>query len=491
MLAGCGITLSLAPFTIWPAAIAALMALYATVNHCAAKNVFRYSFAFASGLLLSGSYWIYISMHDHGGAAPPLALIMTLMFCLFIAVLIPPYMWAYRRFFYHKNALQRSLAFAALWFLSEHLRTWFLTGFPWLYVGYSQTQAALSSWAPIIGTLGISLLLAFSAAALIEIISAVKNKTFKTSTAIITLIISGIWLAPVGLQNIEWTQNKTNKTIKVALVQPNIALDKKWDPRYLYKDMYYHRRVSNEMADRDLILWAETAVSETYHYAESFLQLLDQESKVRDTAIILGIPSQWQKDGQRVFHNTMIGVGEASGIYHKQKLVPFGEYVPFAHQLRGLIQFFDLPLSEFIPGPEDQEYLSAKGLKIMPFVCYEIVYPDFVAKQAGAMDLLVTVSNDAWFGDSIGPLQHLQMVQMRALETGRYILRGTNTGVTAVINHQGEIIAQLPQFKRGILKAEVYAREGLTPVARFGMKPVLAFSVLTLLLLLLRRHFLK
>lgn len=483
LLAGCGITLSLAPFNIWPAAIAALMVLYHVLHYAQGKQGFYFSLLFSSALFISGCYWIYISMNTYGGAPPPLAFIMTLSFCLFIAVLIPPFMMFYLRYFSALPAIARALAFAALWMLSEWLRTWFLTGFPWMFIGYSQTLGWLNSWAPIIGTLGISFLLAFTAALLIELIKHLQQKDKTSSTLCIIGVILFIWASPLALQSLSFTYNKSDKAYKVALIQPAINLYTKWNPRFLYQDMQYHRDLSNSMPEQDIILWAETAVALMYHQSQDYLGLLNEEAEKNDTAIILGIPSQWNKNGQDVYHNSMIGVGKASGIYHKQKLVPFGEYVPFEKQLRGLIQFFDLPLSEFRPGPDGQHALMAKGLKIMPYICYEIVYPDFVADTAGQSDLLLTVSNDAWFGDSIGPLQHLQMVQMRAIETGRYILRGTNTGVTAVINPEGRIIKQIPQFERKVLKSEVYAREGLTPMARFGSKPILIFSFLLLIIL--------
>ncbi|NRB38749.1 MAG: apolipoprotein N-acyltransferase [Pseudomonadales bacterium] len=482
IVAGCGITLSLAPFDIAPAAIAALMVLYHLQNKALGKQIFYYPFVFSAALFISGCYWIYISMNTYGGASPPLALLMTLMFCLFLALLIPPFLMLYKSIFSNLPATLKALAFASLWLLSEWLRTWFLTGFPWMFIGYSQTLGWLNAWAPIIGTLGISFLLAFSAALLMELIHTVKAKKQAVQGLLPVVLLLIIWLSPLALKQLSFTDNKSDRAYKVALIQPDISLYKKWNPRFLYQDMQYHRQVSNAMPEQDIILWAETAVAAMYHQSEFYLSLLDDEAKKADTAIILGIPSQWLKEDRYVYHNSMIGVGKASGIYHKQKLVPFGEYVPFEKQLRGLIEFFDLPLSEFRPGPANQEALIAKDLKIMPYICYEIVYPDFVAKTAGLSDVLLTVSNDAWFGDSIGPLQHLQMVQMRAIETGRYILRGTNTGVTAVINHRGQIIDQLPQFERGILKSEIYAREGLTPMARFGSWPVVLFSIAVLLL---------
>jgi len=178
------------------------------------------------------------------------------------------------------------------------------------------------------------------------------------------------------------------------------------------------------------------------------------------------------------FHNSIMATGNGEGMYHKQKLVPFGEYVPLAGLLRGLISFFDLPMSNFTPGPDYQKPLKANGINVMPYICYEVAYPDFVAFNARNAGLLVTISNDGWFGDSIGPQQHLQMARMRALETGRYMLRGTNNGVTAIINEKGEITERIPQFERDVLTGEAYTAKGQTPYMQTGSWPVLTLAVI-------------
>ncbi len=488
LFSGMAVTLSLAPFNAWPLSFVGLAALYHCIQQSDLRKACLNSLIFACGLFFSGCYWVYISMNSFGGAAMPLALLMTCAFCGFIALLLPPFVYCYKRFFYSNNALVRCLNFAALWFFSEWLRTWFLTGFPWMFVGYSQTEGPLNSWAPIIGTLGLGVMIAFVSASAMELLYALKNKALSLPSYAIIALITTIFLSPLYLQTIEWTKNKSPQSYQVAMIQPNVDLLKKWHPQFLFKDMEYHRHTTNDLADADIVVWPETAVAQLYHQVGYFLDTVDRESTKRNTAVILGLPSQWEFEDRHVFHNSMIGIGKADGIYHKQKLVPFGEYVPFANQLRGLIEFFDLPLSEFLPGPPNQSFLTAHGLKIMPYICYEIVYPDFVAATAGEMDILVTVSNDAWFGNSIGPIQHLQMAQMRALETGRYILRGTNTGVTAIIDPYGKIVEQLPQFERGVLKGTVFARKGLTPVSRYGSLPSLIFCSMILLTgLILRR----
>jgi apolipoprotein N-acyltransferase len=181
----------------------------------------------------------------------------------------------------------------------------------------------------------------------------------------------------------------------------------------------------------------------------------------------------------------VIALGHGQGVYHKQHLVPFGEYVPLESQLRGLIAFFDLPMSAFSSGPADQPPLRAGAYRVAPFICYEVVYPELVARSARNSDLLLTISNDSWFGKSIGPLQHLQMAQMRALENGRYMIRGTNNGVSAIIDQRGQIVERTDQFVEATLTGEVEMMLGNTPFGSFGVTPIIAGCGIALLLMFL------
>jgi apolipoprotein N-acyltransferase len=221
---------------------------------------------------------------------------------------------------------------------------------------------------------------------------------------------------------------------------------------------------------RDLIVWPEAAITLFRSDAESFLQQLAARGKASGTALIMGIPD---RDAEGHFLNSAIALGQGEGTYVKRRLVPFGEYVPLESVLRGLIQLFDLPMSRNVSGAATQAPLLVGEHRISMSICYEVVYPELVRKTVEQPDLLVTISNDTWFGASIGPWQHLQMARMRALENGRYMLRATNNGVTAVINEQGHIVASLPQFEQAVLRAQVPILAGMTPFARYGQLAVL------------------
>ena len=167
--------------------------------------------------------------------------------------------------------------------------------------------------------------------------------------------------------------------------------------------------------------------------------------------------------------------------------MPFGEYVPLQELLRGLIAFFNLPMSDFARGEPGQALLQAKGFSIAPFICYEVVYPEFAASLAAQSDILLTVSNDAWFGRSIGPLQHLQMAQMRALEAGRWMIRSTNNGVTVLIDPQGRISEHMPAFEQATLYGEVTPMQGLTPYLQWRSWPLIVLCTVLLGWALFRR----
>ncbi|HEY9032809.1 MAG TPA: apolipoprotein N-acyltransferase [Pseudomonadales bacterium] len=470
LAAGCLITLSLAPFSLWPLALLALLILHGLLQTADLRQALLAGGLFGIAMMLSGAHWVYVSIHHFGGASPLLAGIMTGGFCIGIGLLLAPFCGFYNRFLKHRP-LGTTAGFAAIWLLSEWLKTWLLTGFPWLFVGYSQLDAPLAAWAPVIGTLGISFLLAFSAA-----VSGHCLTSRKASWQLLWLL--PVWLLPPALASIEWTRPISTKPLKVAMVQANIPQEKKWLPSWQQPILDHYRQTTLALADQDLVIWPETAIPEYLQYAGDFLALMHSSAIDSNSAIILGIPSIERRPDRTAVYNSLVGIGQASGLYHKQKLVPFGEYVPLENWLRGLIAFFDLPMSSFSAGPPGQPPLLAHGLRIMPFICYEIVYPDFVSRSAANADLLLTVSNDTWFGDSIGPLQHLQMARMRALETGRDLLRATNNGVTAAIDHRGRVIARLPQFTEAVLTAEVYPRKGLTPVMQYGTLPAVIFSIL-------------
>lgn len=474
IVCGALVTFSLAPYDNWPTSIASLAGFIALLSTPSPKQAFWRGWAYGLGLFGFGVSWVYISIHVHGNAPVPLAILLTATFCAGLAFLpaLQAYLWTR---FIRGNWAGIVFGFPALWVLFEWLRSWLFTGFPWLYLGYAHLDTPLSGWAPIGGVFSISFLVALSAS-LIYIAASLRKAPRILNSAVALLII---WTASTALTTIEFTHPKTNNAISVALIQPNIPLEKKWDRAFFPTIVADFRKQTLTEIGADIILWPESAIPAFYQRLGSVVDPLAEAAQLDHTSLLFGIPYQGEHDN---YYNSIVARGNGSGDYLKQRLVPFGEYVPLENWLRGLIAFFDLPMSHFSIGPTNQAMLSAGNHKVGAYICYEVVYPDLVAKTAHQADLLVTISNDSWFGRSIGPLQHLQMAQMRALENGRYMLRGTNNGVTAVINHRGQITARLPQFEQGVLRTEALAYAGNTPFARLGSLPVILLCIALLLM---------
>ena len=470
-LSGGLITLSLAPFDLWPLGVIAPALLALQLKEKTPKQGFIISWFFGLGLFLSGASWVYVAINDFGMTGIPLAIVMTGMFVAGLAVVFAAPFWLYCRFF---SSHQSLFIFPAFWILGEWLRGWLFTGFPWLFIGYGHIDSLLSGWAPILGVFGVGFLASLSGVAVMQgLLSSAPKKKISA-----ILIVLSIWLSGALLSAINWTEQNPEDKFSIAIVQPNIDLFMKWDPRYRPYITEVLMEESSKHWDKDLLIWPEAAVPLMYHDAEAFLSELDGIAKKTQTSFITGI--LYDQQDPIKYYNSIIGLGLAEGIYFKQRLVPFGEYVPMEKWLRGLIHFFDLPNSLIHPGPPGQEGLKNHLFNIAPFICYEIVYPDLVARNSRDSELLVTISNDAWFGDSIGPIQHLQMTQMRALENGRYIIRATNTGISAVIDHKGNITKAGRQFIQTSFSSEAYRSKNNTPFSLLGSYPIILFCFMIL-----------
>ena len=295
--------------------------------------------------------------------------------------------------------------------------------------------------------------------------------------AVAGVLLLAPWLLGMALKGHAWTK-PVGEPLKVAAIQGNVAQDLKWDPAHIDAQLALYRDMSFTSKPVDLLIWPETAVPVLKDQAQGYIDVMGRFAAERNSALITGVPVREVVHQQRRYFNGITVTGEGDGTYLKQKLVPFGEYVPLQDMLRGLIAFFDLPMSDFARGPEDQAMLQAKGYHLAPMICYEVVYPELAASLAARSDILLTISNDTWFGKSIGPIQHLQMAQMRALEAGRWMIRATNNGVTALIDPQGRITTQIPQFQQAILYGEVVPMHNLTPYLQWRSWPLIIVCVL-------------
>ena len=473
--------LAFSPFGHWPVAPASVALLGFLLRGRRPAAALKLAWWFGVGLYGAGTSWIYISIHIYGAASPPLAALLTGLFCAGMALLFAlPFALSWLVNLRHPSGML--LGLPALWVLGEWLRSWFLTGFPWLFLGYSAIDTPLAGLAPVTGVLGLSLAVAFSGA-LLAICAARANWRILGAAVV---LLGALWSAAGWLQQKTWTQ-PAGKPLDVALVQPAQGLTLKWNPHELPAILANFTETNRELSDADLIIWPETAIPRFQHQVAELLQSEHHWARSHDTGLILGIPIADSTNHR--YYNGLIGLGSAEGSYRKRRLVPFGEYVPLESLLRGTIAFFDLPMSDFSRAAEYQPPLRLSATQLAAAICYEIVYPDLVATSVAETQLLVTVSNDTWFGASIGPHQHFQMARMRALETGKPLLRATNDGITAVADSRGQIIDQLPQFEPGVLRTRVTPHSGTTPFSRYRSTPVVILgATLLIAAAVTRRH---
>ncbi len=476
--------LGFAPFNIFLTTIVSMMGLAWLWQNPSLKHTLLSGWWYGFGLYSAGASWVYVSIHQFGGTPPLLAALMTIFFTAGLALFFTIQAWLYQRLKLQHFYL---LGFPALWVVSEWLRTWILSGFPWLFSGYAFIDTPLSGYAPVLGVQGISFIAGLIACLLLALFHT-QGGTGKTSQQIYRTIgyaslVIVLTLTGWGLQRLEWTTVSQDQALSVSLVQGNIPQLTKWSPKMREHTLNLYPELSAPYWGQDLIIWPEAAIPAFRYEVLDYLEQLNTIAKAQSTTLITGIPvvetmSDQNKPAEKAYFNAITALGNGAGTYHKQRLVPFGEYVPLEHWLRGLMPFFNLPMSGFNRGADNQPPLMAGGIAIAPFVCYEIVYPNLVAKSGRHADILLTLSNDAWFGESIGPLQHFQMARMRALELGKYLLRGTNNGVTGIVDHKGQVVASAPQFKTWVLNGEVKLTNGATPFSRYGSRPILFCSLL-------------
>jgi apolipoprotein N-acyltransferase len=478
-------SLGFAPFDVWPLTMLAIGGLYCLLQHPVAQRSPRQAglvaWLFGLGQYGVGASWVYVSIHVYGNAPPPLALFMVALFVAVLALLfVWPLGWCYSRLQTPRGSWFSVFAFVALWLLLDWMSTWLFTGFPWLLPGYAGLDTPIQSLAPLFGVLGAGLFMCLSAAALAAM---AVNRRFQLSFSGLALLP---WLLGFVLTPVNWVTPETQYS--AALVQGNIDQAVKWQPDQAVPNVRKHLELSADHWDADILVWPEAAITLYPQQAQGLLEDLARQGQATQTDMVAGIPGvEMVSEGQYEFQNLAIGLGRARGRFAKQHLVPFGEYVPLEGLLRGLIAFFDLPMSRSSPGRADQPNLQLSFGSAAMAICYEIAYPASMRQRARDAAVLITISNDTWFGASIGPLQHMQIARMRALENGRWLLRATNNGVTAIVAPDGTIQGRLPQFEAGVLRGSIHVMSGETPFKLMGHWPALAYVFGVLSVALLRR----
>jgi len=485
-VAGAATVLAFAPWGWWPIQILALALVFHMVLRAQSiRKSALIGWAYGFGCAICGLYWLFVSMHRYGGMAAWLAALAVLLFALglgaFAAIALSLGAWLRQRLS-SPAVIGALLIFPACWTLGEWLRGWLFSGFPWLVSGYAHTSSPLAGFAPVGGVYGIGWLCAIAA-------GCIAFLPFRqTRGRILALLLAcALFVAGFFLQQVHWTEPH-GQPIAVRLLQTNVPQEMKFERKQIDAMLALNHAMLTE-APADLIATPETAIPVMpQRLPPNYLAKLTEFSRKTGSHLLLGIPLYDDRDD---YTNSMIGFApgrKEAYRYDKHHLVPFGEFVPPG--FRWFVNLMHIPLGDFSRGPLVQPAFAVKDQRVLPNICYEDLFGEEIAEQIAATHyagqpqptVLLNTSNIAWFGDTIALPQHLQISQMRAIETGRPMLRSTNTGMTAVIAPDGSVSAKLPAYARGTLAAQVQGYTGATPYILYGNAIVISLTMLSLLL---------
>ncbi|MCK5002434.1 MAG: apolipoprotein N-acyltransferase [Gammaproteobacteria bacterium] len=457
LLAGALTVLAFAPFNqawlIYPL-IAFLFYIWSLSSP---KRTLLQGWLFGVGMQCTGVSWIYFSLYYHGGSPSLFAVLLIFFLAAYLSIYTALAGFVVNRFCNASNPIKLIFLYPITWALFEWLQGIVLTGFSWQQLGYTQIDLPLSGFAPLIGSHGVGLVAAMTAGGLISwLVNADCRRKIPT-------LLMVIWLAGFFLREVAWT-DASGDEIKVALIQGNVPQSLKWKQESKYPTLQRYKQLSLEQKDVDLIIWPETAMPGFQHRLKSYIAGLSRAMQKTETDLLAGVFIRDFDTGR--YYNSLINVN--GGEYRKRHLVPLGEYVPLRSLIGFVNSFVKIPMSDIDSGDYEQALLQAAGQPLGVSICFEDAFARDVRKDLPEATLLVNVSNDAWFDGSIEPFQHHAIARMRALESGRFMLRATNTGISSIIGPKGEEIAVSPQFETHVLKASVQPMKGATPYILWG-----------------------
>jgi apolipoprotein N-acyltransferase len=478
LFAGFIVPLAFAPFQYAFLTITAAALLFYLWLNASAQRACWQGWLFGLGYFGVGISWLYVSIHLYGGASAIVALLFTLLFISSLALFFALMGYCFKRYFYHPSLIS-AIAFASLWVLLEYCRSHLFTGFPWLLVGDAQLHSPLKGFLPVVGVYGTTFITIFCAALLVSIVQQ-KNQRFISCALFLWIMLCGFILSQHA-----WT-TPDGKHLNVSLIQGNINQTDKWQPQFFNAILQTYHQLSMKNLDRDLIVWPETAIPVPANKLDRYLEQLNKIAKQSNTTILMGVPVTAEDTDH--YYNALLTVGQGNGHYYKKHLVPFGEYIPFGAWMRPLLNILNIPEGDYRSGGKKQAPLVVNNVLIAAYICYDIAYNQWVYRTAKNAHLLVTVSDDSWFGHSFAASQHLQIAQVRAAETGRPMLFATNNGISAIIDPKGHIVKKIAPFTSQSLRANVPTFTGITPIASYGNLPILLIMVLLLGVSLIKKH---
>lgn len=474
--AGVLLAAAFAPLQWWPLAILCPAALIALWEGASPRAAAWSGFWFNAGTFAAGTYWLYISIHHFGEA--PLWVAFLLMGGLVGIMALYGALLGYvvARWLPATGALRWMAGIPAAWVFIEWWRGWFLTGFAWLSIGYTQTDTWLGRGiVPVLGVYGLTAVLLAAAGALVTLARGSWRERL-----VAVAVLAAPSLAALALAGRAWTQ-PVGKPVGVAIVQGAIPQEEKWQDSHRNATLERYRELTDHALGTPIIVWPEAALPDVANDFTDYLIGLYRDAHQKGSSILLGAV---RSDGDDVYYNSVLSLGPQIGWYNKRHLVPFAEFFPVPGFIRNVLRLMNLPYSDFTRGGPEQPPLEAGGLNLATTICYEDAYGSYELPEIPESDALVNVTNDAWFGHSTARYQHLQISRVRAMESGRYLLRAANDGVSAVIGPYGEIVAQAPEYRPYVLRAVIRAYRGLTPFDRFGNWLIISLAALTLMLVL-------
>ena len=452
--------MAFAPFSWWWLLPFTLAGFFCLLFYCpTARSSFRVGYFFGVGLFGAGVYWVYFSLHLFGGAIAVLAGLGTLLFVLLLALF--PAFYGLISYRFAKRWHWLVFTAPALWLLFEWLRSWFLTGFPWLSVGYSTLSSPLAGYAPVGGVFLVSLMLALCSGLLALCFTHRSPLNFVIAVFGIVIICA----CGYGLTTIQWTSAIDDRQVDVTMVQGNIAQELKFQPNLIEDSVALYSELSGTGAE--LVVWPESAIPTLYtDLADWEVQFAERMQQQGTTVISGGFTSN--EDYSRFYNAIKVLNGSEDQVYEKRHLVPFGEFTPFRDVITLLSELITIPMSDLSPGTGPITPVTVNDVHYAMSICYEDAFGAEMRGQFPKANVLINVSNDAWFGDSTAPHQHQEIAAMRSLEFGRPMLRVTNTGVSSLIDHRGTVVTQGPQFEAVAIDVTVTPRQGITPYVRVG-----------------------
>lgn len=466
---------SFAPYSLWPLAFVSISLLYFVLLDVKPARAARLGFVYGLAYFALGVYWIYYSVRLFGDAVAPLAIAMTALFVVVMAVFpcMSCALFAWLRSA-RQNAILNAFVFAGCWLGFELMRGWVFGGFPWLLVGYSQIDSVFVSFAPILGVLAISWVVVLLAACLVVLLLE-KNRSTRAIVAVLLVVLT---VSAAALSPIVWTQDRA-ETLPLRLIQGNIKQELKFSRERLDESLSTYIRLSEAAPDNTkLVIWPETAIPTLFTNVDKAIEPFVKGMTARGIDVLSG---GFHRNDEGLNFNSFRQLGGERALYAKGHLVPFGEFMPFRSLLEPIAQFVQIPMSDLSAAPRPAKALRVQGESLGISICYEDVFGVEMRSTLPDASMLINVSNDAWFGDSSAPHQHQEMARMRAREFERSMVRVTNTGISSTIDYRGNVLKSIPFAEQGTIDASVELRAGATPYVTLGNIPVWVITALSLL----------